>query len=135
MWAAPREKEMTKAETAEKDAQGDYEQLMADSADKRAADSQSLAEKESAKAETEGALEKHTDDRDSTKKTLGATLAYIASLHGECDWLLQYHGVRQEARDSEVDSLNAAKAVLSGADFSLLQRGSRSGALRGALKL
>merc|ERR550532_2511161 len=39
------DKEMTEAETAEKDAQADYEALMADSADKRKADSASLTEK------------------------------------------------------------------------------------------
>merc|ERR1719454_1496395 len=44
------DKEMTEAKAEEKDAQGDYEQLMKDSADKRAADSKSLEEQEAAKA-------------------------------------------------------------------------------------
>jgi len=126
------DKEMTEAETQEKDAQADYETLMQDSAEKRAADTKSISEKESAKAETEGALERHTDDRDSAKKELGATMMYIQSLHGECDFILQYHSARKEARDSEVDSLKEAKAVLSGADYALLQTRSR-GFLRGAM--
>merc|ERR1719210_2390176 len=50
-------KEMTEAETAEKDAQADYEQLMKDSADKRTVDSKSLTEKGSAKADEEAALQ------------------------------------------------------------------------------
>jgi len=124
------DKEMTEAETQEKDSQGDYEELMADSASKRAADSKSLTEKEGAKANTEVALERHTEDKASTNKELAAMLQYIQSLHAECDWLLQYHGVRQEARASEIDALGKAKAVLSGADFSLLQRRS---SLRGSL--
>merc|ERR1712151_826424 len=44
-------KEMTVAETEEKDSQADYEKLMADSADKRTADSKLLGEKEATKAE------------------------------------------------------------------------------------
>merc|ERR1719156_527271 len=40
------DKEMTEATAEEKDAQGDYEQMMSDSAEKRAADSKSITEKE-----------------------------------------------------------------------------------------
>merc|ERR1712083_420744 len=53
------EKEMTEAETTEKDSQADYEQMMSDSAAKRTADSQSLTEKGSAKADTEEQLQAH----------------------------------------------------------------------------
>merc|ERR1740129_33420 len=79
------DKEMTEAETSEKDSQADYETMMAD------------------------------------KKELMATLKVIHTLHGECDWLVKYFDVRKEARADEVDSLKNAKAVLSGADYSLLQ--------------
>jgi hypothetical protein len=54
-----------------------------------------------------------------------ATHEYIGSLHGECVWLLMYFDVRKEARTGEIDSLKKAKAVLSGADFSLVQTRSR----------
>merc|ERR1719273_884356 len=49
------QKEITEAETDEKDGQADYEQMMKDSAAKRTADSQSLTEKGAAKADTEEA--------------------------------------------------------------------------------
>merc|ERR1719174_2448567 len=45
--------EMTEAEVNEKNAQEEYEELLADSAAKRAADSKSLAQKGGAKADTE----------------------------------------------------------------------------------
>jgi len=115
------DKEMTEAETEEKDAQEDYEQTMKDSAEKRTKDSKLLGEKESTKADLEADLETHTEDRASTAKELMATLKYIQSLHNECDWLLKYFDVRKEARTSEIDALGKAKAVLAGADFSLLQ--------------
>jgi len=115
------DKEMTVSKTEEKDSQADYETMMKDSAEKRAEDSKSLAQKTGTLANLESSLQTATDDKASTNKELGATVQYIASLHAECDWLLQYFDVRQEARDSEVDSLGKAKAVLSGADFSLVQ--------------
>merc|ERR1719323_2287940 len=113
------DKEMTEAETSEKDAQADYEALKADSADKRKADSTSLTEKGSAKAELEDSLEAHKDGRMEAAKELMVTMKYIQQLHAECDWLVQYYDVRKEARSGEIDSLSKAKAVLSGADYSL----------------
>jgi len=115
------DKEMTEAETEEKDAQADYETTMRDSAEKRTKDSKLLGEKESTKADLEADLETHTEDKASTAKELMATLQYIQSLHNECDWLLKYFDVRKEARASEIDALGKAKAVLAGADYSLLQ--------------
>ena len=99
---------------------------MADSAEKRATDAKSLEGKEAAKADTEEALQGHTADKDSTSKELASTLESIAALHSECDWLMQYFDARTEARTSEIESLGNAKAVLSGADYSLLQASVRS---------
>merc|ERR1719221_606252 len=115
------DKEMTEAETAEKDAQADYEVTMSDAGEKRAADSKSLTAKGAAKSSSEAALDTHTDSRAGAAKELMATLEYIHALHAECDWLLQYFDARKEARAGEVDSLGKAKAVLSGADYSLIQ--------------
>jgi len=123
------DKEMTEAETAEKDAQADYETLMKESANKRAEDSKTLADKQGAKAATEGDLQSHGEDLKEGQRDLASTLKYIHDLHMECDWLLKYFDVRKEMRASEVDALNKAKAVLNGADYSLLQT---SRGLRGA---
>jgi len=122
-------KEMTEAKTSESDSQADYEQAMTDSAEKRALDSKTLADKQKAKADTNADMEAHTEEKGATTKTLMATLEYISSLHAECDWLLQYFEVRKEARTGEIDSLKTAKSVLSGADFSLVETARRS--LRG----
>ena len=63
------DKEMTEAETEEKLAQEEYEELMADSAETRA-DSKSVTDK--------GALKADTED-----------------VHAECDWLIQFFDVRK----------------------------------------
>merc|ERR550537_1429385 len=109
--------EMTEAEVNEKNAQEDYEQLMSDSAAKRAQDAKSIEEKEGAKAD----LTEDTETQAATGKELMATVEYIGSLHGECDWLIKYYDVRKEARTGEIDAIGKAKAVLNGADYSFVQ--------------
>jgi septal ring factor EnvC (AmiA/AmiB activator) len=115
------DKEITEAEVSDKDGQADYEQMMSDSQKKRAEDSKAIEEKQSARAEIGASLETSKSERAAATKELAATLEVIASLHSECDWLLQYFDVRKEARNGEIDSLAKAKAVLSGADFSMVQ--------------
>jgi chromosome segregation ATPase len=113
--------EMTEAETEEKDAQADYETLMTDAADKRAADSKALTDKEAEKAKGEEALQLEADKKKDLNEELMETMKVLMDLHSECDWLLKYFDVRKAARAEEVDSLGKAKDVLNGADYSLLQ--------------
>merc|ERR1719171_3399140 len=119
------DKEMTESKTAEKDAQADYETMMKDSQAKRAEDSKALADKQKTLADLQASLQSSEEEKASTSKEHGATVMYIQSLHNECDWLIQYFDVHKEARDSEIDALGKAKAVLSGADFSLVQTNSK----------
>eukprot|EP00445_Apocalathium_hangoei_P002835 CAMPEP_0203851778 /NCGR_PEP_ID=MMETSP0359-20131031/7539_1 /ASSEMBLY_ACC=CAM_ASM_000338 /TAXON_ID=268821 /ORGANISM="Scrippsiella Hangoei, Strain SHTV-5" /LENGTH=731 /DNA_ID=CAMNT_0050767829 /DNA_START=43 /DNA_END=2238 /DNA_ORIENTATION=- len=119
------EKEMTEAKTGENEAESDYQAMMGEAAAKRTTDSKSLTEKAGAKADLEADLQAHSGDHKATVNELMATEKYIASLHAECDWLLQYFETRKAARADEIDSLGRAKAVLSGADYSLLQTRAR----------
>merc|ERR1719188_1982757 len=121
MLIADLDKEMQEMEVEEKDSQADYEKYIADSADKRAADSKSIEEKESAKAAAGEALEKAKLEKKSKTKEAYSTAMLLRDLHLECDWLLSNFETRKTARAGEVDSLKKAKAVLSGADFALLQ--------------
>merc|ERR1719401_2283724 len=105
----------------ETDAQKEYEQMMADSAAKRAQDSKSLTDQNADKAATEEALQAESDKKSDTSKELMATEKIISELHGECDWLLKYFDVRKSARTSEIEALGKARAVLSGADYSFVQ--------------
>jgi hypothetical protein len=121
MLVADLDKEMQEMDVEEKDAQKEYEQFTKDAAEKRVMDSKSITEKEGAKADAEALLEKETGERTDKMKESLATVNFIGNLHKDCDWLLQNFDVRKEARAGEVDSLKKAKAVLSGADFSLVQ--------------
>jgi hypothetical protein len=66
---------------------------------------------ESSKSETEEAQLAN----DGTLKELGELLK---STHMDCDFVLKYFDVRQKARAEEMDAIEDAKAILSGADFS-----------------
>merc|ERR1712008_616682 len=116
------DEEMIVSTTEETNAQAAYEKTIADSSDKRRQDSKSLTDKEAGKADMESILEKSGADKKSATTDLMGTEKYIASLHSECDWLVKYYEVRKEGRADEIESLGKAKAVLNGADYSLLQR-------------
>jgi hypothetical protein len=60
------------------------------------------------KAETES-------DLGDTNKELEELSKYDAELHGDCDYLLKNFGLRQEARGQEIEALQQAKQILSGA--------------------
>jgi len=105
-------------EMTEKEAQSDYEKFTKDSSEKRALDSKTIADKEGAKAELEAEIQSNHEDLKSNKAELMGTSKELADLHGSCDWLLQNFDLRKEARANEVDALNKATAVLSGAEYS-----------------
>merc|ERR1719321_2045512 len=94
---------------------------MNDAAQKRSDDKKAIIEKESAKANAESDHAFAVDTKKETTDEMLATKEYLQQLHKECDWLLQNYDLRKTARAEEVDALKKAKAVLSGADFSLVQ--------------
>jgi len=114
-------KEMQSATVDEEDAQAEYEKMMADSSEKRRVDSESLSDKESAKADLEAKALKLKEEETATMKEVVGTAETLKNLHLECDWLVSNFEVRKEARAGEVDALKKAKAVLSGADYSFIQ--------------
>merc|ERR1719183_1420342 len=122
MMIADLDKEITETEVEEKEAQSEYETFMEDSAEKRASDAKSIADKEAAKADLEAKLITDEETKTATMKEAMATHEYLAEVHGDCDWLLNNFETRKTARTGEIDALTKGKAVLSGADYSLLQR-------------
>jgi len=115
------DKEIQTNAVDEKNAQAEYEEFIADSAKKRAEDSKAIADKGSAKAEAEDELLGWAKELKSAKKEEMATAEYLKDLHLECDWLIENYSTRKEARSGEIEALKKAKAVLSGADYSLVQ--------------
>merc|ERR1719453_103139 len=109
--------EMQEDDMEEKAAQADYEELMQESATKRATDAKTIVEKEGQLADAEELLAKTKKDKKADQKELLALGEYIAGLHASCDFLVQNYDLRKEARTSEIESIQKAKAVLNGADY------------------
>jgi peptidoglycan hydrolase CwlO-like protein len=122
MLVADLDKELQATKVEEKNAQAEYEEFMKDSADKRALDAKAIADKEAAKADLRAKLIKDEDEKKATMKEAMATHEYLAEVHADCDWLLANFETRKEARAGEIEALGKADAVLSGADYSLVQR-------------
>jgi hypothetical protein len=116
------DKEMTEAQTQEDMSQKSYEELMSDSASKRSKDLKSIKIKDGSRADSEQLLTTAKGDLASTHSEFMAVEQYLSQLHSECDWLLQNFDLRKTARAEEISNLKNAKAVLSGADFSLVQK-------------
>merc|ERR1719515_610520 len=125
MLAADLDKEIQESTVDEKDAQAEYEDFMADSAEKRADDTKAIADKAGAKAGAEAELQKMSEEKKATMMSAMAKGEYLKDLHLDCDWLVANYDIRKEARAGEVDALKKAKAVLAGADFSLAQTAAR----------
>merc|ERR550537_1361437 len=112
------EKDTLELEMTEKNAQEDYEKFMADASAKRAEDSKSITDKEASKAQIQDEVQTNKEALKAKKLELMETGKYLASLHSECDWLLQYFDLRKEARANEMNALGKAKDVLQGANYS-----------------
>merc|ERR1719446_1572605 len=81
--------DLTEAKHDEETAQKDYERLMSDSQASRAQNVEGITDKEAAKADMDVKVKQ-----------------YIATLHSQCDFLVENYDLRKAARSNELDSLS-----------------------------
>jgi hypothetical protein len=103
------------ARKEEGEAQAAYEQFIADTNAEVAALTAEVVTKTKVKAKT-------TEEKLQTEGDIADTLAeleglakYTGELHAECDYVMKNFDVRQNARADEIESLQQAKQILSGA--------------------
>merc|ERR1719443_539345 len=105
------EEEEVKGEAS---AQAGYETFIKDANAEIATLSTLINEKtkaiEEAKLETETAK----GDLAATEADLESLAAYLADLHGQCDFIVKNFDIRQKARLNEIEAIGQAKAILSG---------------------
>merc|ERR1719214_5971 len=82
MMVADVEKDIQEMKFEEKDSQAEYESMLTDAAEKRAADTKSIEEKEAAKAGIEDDIVKTQDTKAAEEAELMATKQYITEIHG-----------------------------------------------------
>merc|ERR1719238_1251911 len=74
-----------------------------------------VVNKSMAKAQAEGDLEETTESHKTTLADLEDLHKYNGQLHADCDYILKNFKIRQEARLQEIEAIQQAKAILSGA--------------------
>merc|ERR1719329_796508 len=110
---------MSTIEMIIQDAQAAYAELVANTNQELTDAANSVTQKSEEKAKTDA-------NRLTAEKDLTATLTVLEDLHGvntglhqSCDYVIKNFDLRQQARQEETESIQEAKAILSGADFGL----------------
>merc|ERR1719183_428066 len=101
--------------TGEQDSQTAYENFMKDSNKAITKHQQSIADMESNRATAKEELSMAETDFKETMTELEGLDQTNADLHKSCDYTLKNFDARQKARAAEMDALNEAKNILSGA--------------------
>eukprot|EP00933_Yihiella_yeosuensis_P000628 TRINITY_DN100_c0_g4_i1.p1 TRINITY_DN100_c0_g4~~TRINITY_DN100_c0_g4_i1.p1 ORF type:complete len:693 (-),score=258.74 TRINITY_DN100_c0_g4_i1:121-2199(-) len=107
--------EDAEAKHEENNSQKLYEELLKDSQEKRAADSEAVVDKQKAKANAETEKLNHATAAKQESAELNDVQMYDMDVHTDCDWMLKNYQVRKEGRSTEQESLTQAKSVLAGA--------------------
>jgi len=105
----------SEATAAETQAQADYESFVKDSTALIKSLDEAVGAKTKASATAESELAESKGDHEAAVGELESLAAYEADLHGECDWVMKNFEIRQKARLQEMEAIQAAKAILSGA--------------------
>jgi len=108
---------MKDARTSESSAQAAYEQSVADTNGSVQALSQDILTKKKAMSKAHKDLMQARSDHGDTEKELEGLSKYDGDLHQECDYLLKNFDVRQTGRTQEIEALQQAKQILSGAEL------------------
>lgn len=96
-------------------AQADYEGFTKNSNDLIKELSDSVAAKTKAVADAKLDTAETNSDLESTISELESLTAYNTDLHGQCDFVMKNFEIRQKARLQEMEAIQAAKGILSGA--------------------
>jgi len=114
------------AEVAEQDlvfdennSQEDYATFTSDTTVSIEADRQSIAQKEEQLAASQSELSDTKASQLANEAQLTKLKELLSARHGECDYVMKYFDIRQTARKEEMDAIDEAKAILSGANFGL----------------
>jgi len=79
----------------------------------------SIAEKEKQTAEAESAKSATEESQLSNDAELQNLDGLLMGLHADCDFVIKYYDIRQKTRQEEMDAIEEAYAILSGANFGL----------------
>eukprot|EP00747_Dinoflagellata_sp_TGD_P146199 gnl/TRDRNA2_/TRDRNA2_176665_c7_seq13.p1 gnl/TRDRNA2_/TRDRNA2_176665_c7~~gnl/TRDRNA2_/TRDRNA2_176665_c7_seq13.p1 ORF type:complete len:690 (+),score=275.16 gnl/TRDRNA2_/TRDRNA2_176665_c7_seq13:67-2136(+) len=101
----------------EKNSQEDYVTFVSEATNSIEADRGAIAEKEEQLAQTEALKSENSEALMANGAETAKLKELLAARHVECDYVMKYFETRQKARKEEMDGIEEAKAILSGADF------------------
>jgi len=102
---------------AEEDSQKAYEDFVKETNASIETKSKDIVGKSDDKAQAEAELVEAQEAKEAALAELEHLANYKTELHQSCDFILKSFDLRQTARDEEVEALQQAKAILSGAKF------------------
>merc|ERR1719263_1049815 len=102
----------------EQKSQADYGEYVAATTASIEANREAIAEKEKQVASAEGEKSETEESQLANQASLDKLADLLSGIHGQCDFILKYFDIRQTSRADEMDGIEEAKAILSGADFS-----------------
>jgi hypothetical protein len=85
------------------------------------ADRTSIAQKEERTAEAQGEKSDVEESQLANNAALDKLNELLHGFHTDCDWIIKYFDIRQKARADEMNAIQEAKAILSGANFGKAQ--------------
>jgi len=104
--------------------QADEQQAQKDYADNVAATTASIeagragiTEREEQAAKAEGEKSETEEAQLGNQAALDKLAELLNGIHNQCDYVIKYFDIRQKSRAEEMDSIEEAKAILSGANF------------------
>merc|ERR1719384_1286495 len=109
---------MAASRHSESGAQAAYEQSIADTNGSVMALQKEVVSKTRAKGRASKDKTVAESDLADTSKELDGLAKYNIELHAECDYVQKNFDVRQSAREQEIEALQQAKQILSGAALS-----------------
>jgi len=103
---------------SENESQKEYAGFVSSTTASIEADRKAISEKEEQMATAESEKSETEESQLANQASLDKGADLLTQLHGQCDYVLKYFTIRQESRKDEMDGIEEAKAILSGADFS-----------------
>jgi chromosome segregation ATPase len=111
------ESEAAELSADETSAQAAYAEFVRDTASSIETANKAIAEKEKLKASAKSEKSEVQGSQIANKGEIEKMNTLLAGTHQSCDFLLKFFDIRQKARSEEMDAINEATAILSGAKF------------------
>jgi hypothetical protein len=101
----------------EQNQQANYAEFVAATTATIEADRNSIAQKEERTAEAEGEKSETEEAQLGNDAAIAKLNELLNGFHADCDWIVKYFDIRQKARADEMNAIQEAKAILSGANY------------------